>query len=82
LIAGQVYKHDSIFGQAMEIGEMEMSSFSHTEIDRIIEKLGSMAAQQVQAVAKKILRRRPADCCNAGSAAAVREKNRRRCGTE
>jgi len=32
---------------------MEMSGLSHTKIDRIIEKLGSVTAQQVQAVAKK-----------------------------
>jgi zinc protease len=53
LIAGQIYKRDSVFGQAMEIGVMEMSGISHTKIDRIIEKLGSVTAQQVQAVAKK-----------------------------
>jgi zinc protease len=53
LIAGQVYKRDSIFGQAMEIGTMEMSGLSHKQIDRIIEKLGQVTAQQVQAVAQK-----------------------------
>lgn len=53
LIAGQIYKRDSIFGQAMEIGVMEMSGLSHTDIDRIIEKLGAVTAEQVQAVAKK-----------------------------
>lgn len=53
LIAGQVYKRDSIFGQAMEIGSMEMAGISHKHIDRIIEKLGAVTAQQVQAVAQK-----------------------------
>ena len=53
LIAGEVYKRDSIFGQAMEIGTLEMSGISHKQIDRIIEKLGSVTAQQVQAVAQK-----------------------------
>jgi zinc protease len=53
LIAAQVYKRDSIFGQAMEIGTMEMSGISHKLIDRIIEKLRAVTAQQVQAVAKK-----------------------------
>ncbi len=53
LIAGQIYKRDSIFGQAMEIGTMEMSGLSHTQIDRIIEKLKAVTAEQVQAVAKK-----------------------------
>ncbi|MDB5796506.1 MAG: insulinase family protein [Paucimonas sp.] len=53
LIAGQIYKRDSIFGQAMEIGTMEMSGISHRQIDRLIERLGQVTAQQVQAVAQK-----------------------------
>lgn len=53
LIAGQIYKRDSIFGQAMEIGVMEMSGLSHMDIDRIIEKLKTVTAAQVQAVAQK-----------------------------
>lgn len=53
LIAGQIYKRDSTFGQAMEIGVMEMSGISHTKIDRIIEKLGQVTAAQVRMVAGK-----------------------------
>ena len=53
LIAGQIYKRDSVFGQAMEIGVMEMTGISHKQIDRIIEKLGQVTARQVQAVAAK-----------------------------
>jgi zinc protease len=53
LVAAQIYKRDSIFGQAMEIGSMEMSGISHKLIDRIIEKVKAVTAQQVQAVAKK-----------------------------
>jgi len=53
LIAGQIYKRDSVFGQAMEIGVMEMTGISHRQIDRIIEKLGQVTAAQVQAVAAK-----------------------------
>jgi len=53
LVAAQVYKRDSIFGQAMEIGSMEMRGLSHTKIDRIIEKLRQVTPQQVQAVAQK-----------------------------
>jgi zinc protease len=52
LIAGQVYKRDSIFAQAMEIGMMEMSGLSHRDVDRIIEKLRAVTPQQVQAVAR------------------------------
>lgn len=53
LIAGQIYKRDSIFGQAMEIGAMEMSGLSHRQIDRVIERLRGVTAQQVQAAAQK-----------------------------
>ncbi|WP_050464646.1 M16 family metallopeptidase [Herbaspirillum autotrophicum] len=53
LIASQIYKRDSIFGQAMEIGTMEMSGISQARIDRIIEKLKMVTSQQLQAVAQK-----------------------------
>lgn len=53
LIAEQIYKRDSTFGQAMEIGMMELSGLSHRDIDRIIEKLRGVTAEQVQAVAQK-----------------------------
>lgn len=53
LIAGQIYKRDSIFGQAMEIGMMEMSGVPHQQLDRIIDKLNAVTSQQVQAVAQK-----------------------------
>jgi zinc protease len=53
LIAGQIYKRDSVFGQAMEIGAMEMSGLSYKDIDRLIEKLRAVTPQQVQSVAQK-----------------------------
>lgn len=53
LIAGQTYKRDSVFGQAMEIGVMEMSGLSYKDIDLIIERLRAVTPQQVQAVAQK-----------------------------
>ncbi|MFZ1180470.1 MAG: pitrilysin family protein [Herbaspirillum sp.] len=53
LIASQIYKRDSIFGQAMEIGLLEMSGLSHKNIDRIIDRLKAVTPQQVQAVAQK-----------------------------
>lgn len=53
LVAAQVYKRDSIFGQGMEIAVMEMTGLSHTQIDRVIEKLKVVTPQQVQAVAQK-----------------------------
>ncbi len=53
LIASQVYKRDSVFGQAMEIGSMEMAGISFLQIDRIIEKLAAVTPEQVKAVAQK-----------------------------
>tara|TARA_R110001599_G_scaffold64023_3_gene179283 strand:- start:947278 stop:948729 length:1452 start_codon:yes stop_codon:yes gene_type:complete len=53
LIASQIYKRDSVFGQAMEIGVMEMSGLSYAKMDRMIEKLRTVTPMQVQAVAAK-----------------------------
>ena len=53
VVAGQVYKRDSIFGQAMEIAQYEMVGLSHKQIDRVLEKIKGVTAEQVQAVAKK-----------------------------
>lgn len=53
LVASQIYKRDSIFGQAMEIGAYEMRGISQKQIDRVIEKLRAVTPQQVQAVAQK-----------------------------
>jgi zinc protease len=53
VIAAQVYKRDSIFGQAMEIAQFEMSGLSHKQIDRALEKLKAVTAAQVQEMAKK-----------------------------
>jgi len=53
LVASQIYKRDSIFGQAMEIGSFEMRGISPAQIDRVIDKLRAVTPQQVQAVARK-----------------------------
>ena len=53
LIASEIYKRDSIFGQAMEIGQVEMAGISHNKLDRIIAKVGEVTPEQVQAVARK-----------------------------
>jgi zinc protease len=53
LIASQIYKRDSVFGQAMEIGSMELSGFSYRASDRMIERLGEVTPAQVQAAAQK-----------------------------
>ncbi len=55
ILSDQIYKRDSIFGQAMEIGSTEMAGFSWRDIDYILEKMQSITPAQVQAVAKKYL---------------------------
>ena len=42
-----------MFGQAMEIGILEMSGIGQKQIERIIEKLKAVTPQQVQRVAQK-----------------------------
>jgi zinc protease len=53
LIASQVYKRDSVFGQGMEIGAAEMSGMSWREIDRMLERIQSVTSAQVQSVAAR-----------------------------
>jgi zinc protease len=53
LVASQIYKLDSMFAQAMEIGQMESAGISHKLDRRMIEKLQAVTADQVQAVARK-----------------------------
>lgn len=55
VIAAQVYQRDSVFYQAMQIGQMETSGLSYRDIDLRIEKLKQVTAGEVQAVAKKYL---------------------------
>jgi len=55
ILSEQIYKRDSIFGQAMEIGTMEMAGFSWRDIDPILERMQLITAAQVQAAAKKYL---------------------------
>lgn len=53
LVASQIYKLDSMFAQAMEIGQLETSGVSYTASQRLIEKLQAVTADQVRAVARK-----------------------------
>ncbi|HAT39529.1 M16 family metallopeptidase [Polynucleobacter necessarius] len=55
ILSEQIYKRDSIFGQAMEIGSTEMAGFSWKEIDDMLERMQKITPEQVQAVAKKYL---------------------------
>ena len=53
LVAGQIYKLDSMFAQAMEIGQLESVGISYTKNERMLEKLQAVSAAQVQAVAAR-----------------------------
>jgi zinc protease len=55
LIASQVYQRDSMFYQAMQIGEVETVGFGYDLLDKRIEKLKQVTPQQVQEVARKYL---------------------------
>ena len=53
IVASQTYKLDSVFAQAMEIGQFEITGLSYRDVGRILEKLQAVTAAEVQAVAKK-----------------------------
>ncbi|MBU1236713.1 MAG: insulinase family protein [Gammaproteobacteria bacterium] len=53
VVAAEVYKRDSMMAQAMEIGRFEASGFNWRDYDKLLEKLRSVTAGEVQAVAKK-----------------------------
>jgi zinc protease len=52
-VAGQVYKRDSVFAQAMELAGLEIVGLSHRDADRILEKIRSVTPDEVRAVAAK-----------------------------
>ena len=56
LVASQTYKRDSLFAQAMEIGQSEVVGLGWRSIDRTIEQLRSVTPAEVQEVAKKYLK--------------------------
>jgi zinc protease len=53
LLASQIYKRDSIFAQAMEIGSAEIAYISWRDLDRIIERIQQIQSEQIKAVAKQ-----------------------------
>ena len=53
--AAEVYKRDSVFYQAMQIGQMESIGLGHRAIPVVLEKLQAVTAEQVQQVAKEFL---------------------------
>ena len=55
LLSQLVYRRDSFFAQAMEIGELESSGLSFRDAERIPERLKAVTAEQVRSVAEKYL---------------------------
>jgi zinc protease len=54
-LAQEVYKRDSLFAQALEIGELESVGLSFRDADRILERLREVSAEEVRAAAVKYL---------------------------
>ncbi len=55
VIASDVYKRDSMFYQAMQMGQFETMGYSWRLLDTYADKLKAITSEQVQAVAKKYL---------------------------
>jgi zinc protease len=53
--AGEVYKLDSVFYQAMQIGQMESTGLTHRAIPVMLQKLQRVTAEQVRQVAEEFL---------------------------
>jgi predicted Zn-dependent peptidase len=60
LIAAKVYEKDSVFYQAMLLGQLETVGLGWELVDDYVERLSAVTPEQVQAVARKYLVRRPA----------------------
>ncbi len=54
--ASEVYKRDSVFYQAMQIGQLESIGLSYKDIPLMLQKLQAVTAQQVQDVAREFLK--------------------------
>jgi zinc protease len=54
-LAQLVYKRDSFFAQALELGELESTGLSYRDADRIPERLKAITAEQIRAAAARYL---------------------------
>ena len=55
VVASRVFQRDSVFYQAMQIGQMESIGLSYRDLDTMLKKLQAVTAEQVREVAKKYL---------------------------
>jgi zinc protease len=56
VVAGHVFQLDSMFYQAMQIGQLESIGMSHRDVDTMLKKLQAVTPEQVREVAKKYLK--------------------------
>ncbi len=54
-IASKVYELDSVFYQAMKIGQLETIGLSYSTLDNYAEEIAKITPEQIQAVAKEYL---------------------------
>ena len=54
--ASEVYKRDSVFYQAMQIGQLESIGLSYKDIPLMLQKIQAVTAQQVQEAAREFLK--------------------------
>ncbi|HET7831937.1 MAG TPA: pitrilysin family protein [Gallionella sp.] len=54
--ANEVYKRDSVFYQAMQIGQLESIGLSYKDIPVMLKKLQAVTADQVVSVARELLK--------------------------
>ncbi|MEN9315955.1 MAG: hypothetical protein RIS35_2348 [Pseudomonadota bacterium] len=52
-VAGEVYKRDSVFAQAMEAASLEIVGLSHRDADRILDRIRAVTPEQVREAARK-----------------------------
>lgn len=55
VVAGEVYRRDSVFGQAMQIGELAMVGLDLNLIDERVKRLSAVTPEQIREVARKYL---------------------------
>ncbi len=56
VLANEVYQRDSVFYQAMQIGQLESVGLSHRDIPVLLKGLQEVTAEQVVAVAREFLK--------------------------
>jgi zinc protease len=56
VVASHVFRLDSMFYQAMQIGQLESVGLSYRDLEIMVKKLQAVTAEQVREVAKKYVK--------------------------